>query len=124
MGVELTSALKSIAKKFGNSVVKIGVESLDVDGILSLGSPSFDFAVYGGIPEGRVVEFSGQEGSGKTTSAFMVAASYQREEVKRHPIGEDWEDVNGIIHTGPRAIILLDNEGTADPVWAKNLDMI
>lgn len=121
MGLELTSALKAIAKKYGNSVVKIGVESLDVDGILSLGSPSFDFAVYGGIPEGRVVEFSGQEGSGKTTSAFMVAASYQREEVKRHPIDEDWEDVNGVIHTGPRAIILLDNEGTADPVWAKKL---
>ena len=104
----LRETLKSISKKYGDSVVKIGVDALEVDGILSLGSPSFDFCCYGGIPEGRIVEFSGAEGSGKTTTAFMCAASYQREEIKRHP-------------DNPRAIILLDNEGTADPVWAKKL---
>lgn len=104
----LSDVLKSISKKYGDSVVKRGVDSLDVDGILSLGTPTFDFAVYGGIPEGRIVEFCGQEGGGKTTTAFMVAASYQREEIKRNP-------------DNPRSIILLDNEGTADPVWAKKL---
>ena len=83
-------------------------QNFAVDGILSLGTPTFDFCVYGGIPEGRIVEFSGAEGSGKTTSAFLAAASYQREEVKRNP-------------ENPRSIILLDNEGTADPVWAKKL---
>lgn len=105
---DLKSVLKSISKKYGESVVRVGVEGLEVDGMLSLGSPSFDFAVYGGIPEGRIVEFSGAEGSGKTTTAFITAASYQREELKRNP-------------DNPRAIILLDNEGTADPVWAKKL---
>lgn len=104
----LKETLKSISKKYGDSVVRVGVQSLDVDGILSLGSPSFDFCCYGGIPEGRIVEFSGAEGSGKTTTAFMCAASYQRVEKERHP-------------DNPRAIILLDNEGTADPVWAKKL---
>ena len=91
----LSDVLKSISKKYGDSVVKRGVDSLDVDGILSLGTPTFDFAVYGGIPEGRIVEFCGQEGGGKTTTAFMVAASYQREEIKRNP-------------DNPRSIILLD----------------
>ena len=104
----LKETLKAISKKYGDNVVRVGVQSLDVDGILSLGSPSFDFCCYGGIPEGRIVEFSGAEGSGKTTTAFMCAASYQREEIKRHP-------------DNPIAIILLDNEGTADPVWAKKL---
>lgn len=104
----LSDVLKNISKKYGDNVVKKGVDSLDVDGILSLGTPTFDFAVYGGIPEGRIVEFCGREGGGKTTTAFMVAASYQREEVKRHP-------------DNPRSIVLLDNEGTADPVWAKKL---
>lgn len=117
----LSSVLKSISKKYGDTVVKVGVESLELDGILSLGSPSFDFAVYGGIPEGRIVEFSGAEGSGKTTTAFMVAASYQRKEIERHPVGVEWTDNTGIVRNGPRAIILLDNEGTADPVWAKKL---
>lgn len=104
----LTDVLKSIKKKYGDTVVKVGVDDLGVDGVLSLGSPSFDFCVYGGIPEGRIVEFSGAEGSGKTTSAFLVAAQYQRVEIERNP-------------DNPRAIILLDNEGTADPIWAKKL---
>lgn len=104
----LQETLKSIQKKFGDNVVKYGVDDLAVDGILSLGSPTFDFAVYGGIPEGRIVELSGAEGSGKTTTAFLIAAAYQRKEIERHP-------------NNPRAIILLDNEGTADPVWASKL---
>lgn len=106
--LNLKDTLKALSKKFGDSVVKIGVEDLSVDGVLPLGSPRADFCLYGGIPEGRIVEFSGAEGSGKTTSAFLVAAAYQREEIKRNP-------------DNPRAIILLDNEGTADPVWAKKL---
>lgn len=105
---DLRSILKDIQKKFGESVVKVGVEELSVDGVLSLGTPTFDFCCYGGIPEGRIVEFSGAEGGGKTSSAFLAAASYQRAELKRHP-------------DNPRAIVLLDNEGTADPVWAKKL---
>lgn len=105
---ELKSVLKDIAKKYGDSVVKFGVDDLVVDGVLSLGSPSADFVLYGGIPEGRIVEFSGAEGSGKTTTAFICAGMYQKKELERNP-------------ENPRAIILLDNEGTADPVWAKVL---
>ena len=104
----LSDVLKKIQKDYGDTVVHFGVDELGCDGILSLGSPSFDYCVYGGIPEGRIVELSGPEGSGKTTSAFMIAASYQRKEIERNP-------------NNPRAIILLDNEGTADPIWAKTL---
>lgn len=101
---DLSMVLKEINKKYGSSVARVGVQSLDSEGVLSLGSPSFDYCLYGGIPEGRIVEFSGAEGSGKTTSAFLVAAAYQREELRRHP-------------DNPRAIVLLDNEGTADEAW-------
>ena len=104
----LDNVLKDISKKYGENVVKEGVESLDVDGILPLGSPRADFALYGGIPEGRITEFSGAESSGKTTTAFLVAGQYQKIEAARNP-------------ENPRSIILLDNEGTADPVWAKVL---
>lgn len=106
--LSLEEVLKSINKKYGENVVKFGVDELAVDGVLSTGSLSSDFCIYGGIPEGRIVEFSGAEGSGKTTTAFLVAASYQKEELKRNP-------------DNPRAIILLDNEGTADPTWAAKL---
>lgn len=104
----LSDVLKKIQKSYGENVVKYGCDSLEADGVLSLGSPSFDYCVYGGIPEGRIIELSGAEGSGKTTTAFMIAASYQRVEIERNP-------------DNPRAIILLDNEGTADPIWAKKL---
>lgn len=104
----LNSVLKDISKRYGQSVIKKGVDSLKIDGVLSLGSPSADFATYGGICQGRIVEFSGAQGSGKTTSAFLAAASYQRQEIKRNP-------------ENPRSIVLLDNEGTADPEWSRKL---
>lgn len=104
----LNDVIKKISKDFGENVVKFGVNDLSIDGMLSLGSPSADFALYGGIPEGRITEFSGAEGSGKTSSAFICAGMYQKKELERNP-------------DNPRAIILLDNEGTADPVWAKTL---
>ena len=104
----LNEVLKDISKKFGENVVRIGVEDLTVDGVLSLGSPSADFSLYGGIPEGRITEFSGAEGSGKTTTAFICAGQYQKKELERNT-------------DNPRAIVFLDNEGTADPVWAKTL---
>lgn len=124
MSTNLTKALKDISKQYGENIVKIGVDSLEADGILSLGSPMIDYCLYGGIPEGRIVEFSGAEGSGKTSTAFLVAASYQREEIKRHPVGVEWTDSTGIVREGPRAIIFLDNEGTLDPTWATNFGYI
>lgn len=119
MGDSLAQVLKKISKEYGDNIAKIGAEDLTIDGILSLGSPMVDYCLYGGIPEGRIVEFSGAEGSGKTTTAFLVAASYQRKELERHPIGTEWTDSNGTIHNEPRKIIFLDNEGTLDPTWAK-----
>ena len=101
----LSSVLKDLAKKYGDNVAKFGADELDVNGILSLGSPMADYCLYGGVPEGRIIELSGAEGSGKTTTAFMIASSYIKEELKRNP-------------DNPRCIIFLDNEGTLDPKWA------
>lgn len=102
----LNETLKSISKRYGENIAKFGADDLSIDGVLSLGSPMIDYTLYGGIPEGRIIEFSGAEGSGKTSTSFLVAASYCREELRRNP-------------DNPRSIIFLDNEGTLDPVWAK-----
>lgn len=105
MADSLNDVLKKISKKYGDNVAKFGADDLAVDGILSLGSPMIDYTLYGGVPEGRIIELSGAEGSGKTTTSFLIAASYCREELKRNP-------------DDPRSIVFLDNEGTLDPTWA------
>lgn len=106
--VGLNQVLKDISKKFGDNVVKYNVDDLAIDGVIPGGTPTLDFALYGGLPVGRIIETSGPEGGGKTTLAFMYAAQYQRLEILNNP-------------ENPRAIVLVDNEGTADPVWAKRL---
>lgn len=108
MSDSLNDVLKKISKKYGDNVAKFGADDLTIDGVLSLGSPMADYCLYGGIPEGRITEFSGPEGSGKTTTAILTAMAYCREEIKRNP-------------DNPRSIIYLDNEGTLDPVWTKTL---
>ena len=102
---ELDQVIKKINKKYEGLIAKYGADDLSTDGILSLGSPMIDYALYGGVPEGRIIEFSGAEGSGKTSTSFLVAASYCRVELERNP-------------DNPRSIIFLDNEGTLDPTWA------
>lgn len=101
----LSEILKSVNKKYGENVMTMGVEDLTHYGTLSLGSPGFDFCLYNSFPERRIIEFSGAEGSGKTTTAYLVAASYMRKEKERNP-------------DAPRKILFVDLECSADPLWS------
>lgn len=101
----LSDILKEVNKKFGDGVITVGVEDLTNYGTLSLGSPGFDFCLYNSFPERKIVEFCGAEGSGKTTTAYLVAASYIRKELERNP-------------ENPRAIMFVDLECGADPLWS------
>lgn len=101
----IDDVLKSITKKFGNQVVRNGVPKLQTYGKLSLGSPGLDFCLYNSLIEGKMVEFSGEESSAKTTVAFLVASSYIRAELERRP-------------DNPRHILFVDAECAADPEWA------
>ena len=106
MEMMLDEVIKSLGKKFGPGVVQMGVPELETAGLLSLGSPGLDFCLYNSLTEGKMIEFSGLESSGKTTAAFLVAASYIRKELERNP-------------SNPRHILFVDVECAADPVWAK-----
>lgn len=109
----LNEVLKQINKKYGiikedgssSPIAVNGCSSIGNIGNLSLRSPSLDYCVYNSIPEGRIIEISGKEGSGKTTAAFLLAASYQRKEIERNP-------------NNPRKILYVDLEMTVDPDWA------
>lgn len=102
--------LKQWNKKFGEGTANIGVENVEKRGVFSLGTPSLDFMLYNSLPQCCFIEFSGREHSGKTTAAFLVAADYIRKEKENLKQDSTYE---------PRAILFVDAECTADPVWAK-----
>lgn len=44
----------------------------------SMGTLSSDYALYGGLPEGKLVVYAGETGSGKSLAACLAVAQYQR----------------------------------------------
>ena len=79
----LETAILHIEKEFGKgAIMRLGEatrnrEALDA---LSTGSLSLDLALgVGGIPRGRVTEIFGAESTGKSTLAYHVVASAQRQ---------------------------------------------
>ena len=105
MAETLSDVMKSINKKFGENIMKVGVDDLTEYGTLSIGSPGFDFCLYNSFPEGRIIEFCGAESSGKTSTAMLACAAYQKKELERNP-------------NEPRAVLYVDLECGVDPMWA------
>lgn len=102
--------LKAWNKKFGEGTAMIGADSVEERGVFSLGTPSLDFMLYNSLPQKGFIEFSGVEGSGKTTAAFLVAADFIRKEKEKKQKDKSYQVKN---------ILFIDAECTADPVWAK-----
>ena len=77
-----------------------------------------DYPLFGGLPYGRIVVFSGKQHSGKTTAAFAQLAAYQRENPDKSCLFIDVEQavdiefqalMNGVDLT--KLIILQPEEG-------------
>lgn len=98
---ELDDTFKQVAKRYGEGVVRKASTVLQPDRI-STGVFTIDFALLGGIPQNRVSMIVGERHSGKSTLACLIAASAQRMYPDQTPV-------------------ILDVEGTFDPVWAEKL---
>lgn len=59
---------------------------------LHIGSIAADYPLYGGLPYGQLIVFSGVEHSGKTTAAALCMAQYQKENPDRVCIWVDAEN--------------------------------
>lgn len=97
----LDSILKGINKEWGGDVIRYGVSTYDYKRI-PFTSPRLNYITYGGLPEGKLIEFYGEEHGGKTTTALDSIANYQH-----------MEDA--------RTVLYVDAENTLDTVWATKL---
>ena len=79
----LELALDNIERDFGTGAIMLLGEAARAQGeyeALPTGSLSLDLALgIGGVPRGRVIEIFGAESAGKTTLAFHIAASAQKD---------------------------------------------
>lgn len=100
----IEQVIRTISKEFEGIVHKGAPKPTSEDSLVSFGSISLDFCCYGGLKPGRFVEFSGAEGSGKTSVACLSAAAYQR----ANP---------------DKSVLFVDVEGTFDPEWAAKLGL-
>lgn len=108
----LDEALNNIAKQYGEDVVETGVEKNDYDRI-PFSSPRLNYMSFGGLPLGHLHEFSGPEGSGKTTTAFDIIKNAQKKFAEEYKIAKkDNPDAE------ERKVVFCDVEGTFDYAWA------
>lgn len=98
---ELEAMIKKINTKFKTGEIKVGVKFSEVEKV-PFSSFRLNYMTYGGIPVGRLVEFSGADGSGKTTTALDLVGNIQRKYPKKR-------------------VFFVDIEGTFDSVWARKL---
>lgn len=96
-------------------------------------SPRANYMLYGGIPRGRLTEFAGEEGGGKTTTSFDIVGNAQKLFKKEYEekIAEleaiekpNKSQANALIElrdAGPKRILWVDCENTFDEEWATKL---
>nr|DAR49582.1 MAG TPA: Protein recA [Caudoviricetes sp.] len=95
--------IKDLNKKMKVGNIQLGVDFQEVQKI-PFSSCRLNYMTYGGIPIGRIAEFFGTDGSGKTTTAIDIAGQTQ----KLFP---------------DKKVLFVDIEHTFDPVWATKLGL-
>lgn len=98
---KLEEVVKGLNKKFSVGEIKLGVEFTEVPRI-HFSSLRLNYMTYGGLPVGRIIEFFGADGSGKTTTALDIAGQAQ----KLYP---------------DKKVLICDIEHTFDTEWATKL---
>lgn len=99
--MQLEQVIKKVSKDFSTGEIKKGVEFTEIVKI-PFKSPRLNYMTYGGVPVGRLAEFAGAEGSGKTTTALDLVAQCQ----KLFP---------------DKSAFFCDVESTFDPIWAEKM---
>ena len=132
MGVEVEKLFSDFNKKYKAEIFTQGTIIHSCTRI-PFSSPEPNRMLYGGIPRGRIIEFCGAEGSGKTTTALDIVANAQklflsewenevadlesRDKLK----AEEKERLAKLRENGPKRVLWIDTENTFDDEWAETL---
>lgn len=81
-GINMTNietVIKDVDKQFGKGTLAraIDAKALHYERVTS-GIQQFDYAIGGGVPLGRILEFSGPLSGGKTTFSLKIASEFQK----------------------------------------------
>lgn len=101
MGSKLDEIMKRVNKDIKEEAFTKGMPEYEYERI-PFTSPKMNYITYGGLPLGRLVEFYGEEGGGKTTTALDIIANFQN-------IYPD------------REVMYIDAENTLDIEWARKI---
>lgn len=130
----LQDLMKEINKSYGEQIISLGAELPEVRRI-PFSSPRANYMTYGGIPRGRIIEFAGEEGSGKTTTALDICVNamqvFQKEwqeEVDslkqiEKPTKQQVIRLDELDTMGPKKILYADLENTLDADWCDKLGL-
>lgn len=102
MGKSLDQLMKEVNKKFNAEILGKGIPQYEGVRKIPFSSPRLNYMVYGGLPVGRMYEFSGDENSGKTTTALDLVKNAQ-------------------ILFPDQSVLYADCENTLDTDWARLL---
>ena len=98
---KLDDVIKKMNKQANEDIVALGMHNYKCERI-PFTSPRMNWCTFGGLPVGKLIEFSGAEHSGKTTTALDIIANYQAME-------------------GAKRVVYVDAENALDTTWAEKL---
>lgn len=101
MGSKLDELMKRVNKDVKDEAFTKGMPVYEYERI-PFTSPRMNYLTYGGMPLGRLIEFYGEEGGGKTTTALDQVANFQN----KYPDKE---------------VLYVDAENTLDIEWATKI---
>lgn len=101
MGSKTDELMRRVNKEVKEEVFTMGLAKYNYERV-PFTSPRMNFITYGGLPLGRLVEFFGEEGGGKTTTALDMVANFQN----MYP---------------DREVLYIDAENTLDAEWAMKI---
>ncbi len=124
MGSKLDALVQKINKDWKEDIAARGIHRVHTKKI-PFTSPRLNYMLYGGLPRGRLIEFSGDENGGKTTSALDAVKNAQK------LFREEWEEELSntedparnkyLAARGPKKVAYADCENTLDEDWAIKL---